>query len=101
MLRWLAALTLAAFPLVYGQDSDVTTVMDALTSAKVVPDVVPSFTPRFPLDVRFTANGTVFPVTAGAHLTVNRKYLHFSRPGHANAGISNLLQKLRISLALR
>ncbi|KIJ54735.1 hypothetical protein M422DRAFT_152904 [Sphaerobolus stellatus SS14] len=70
MFKSLIALALATLPLVHSQDSNVTTVMAALQKAKIVPNVVPSFTPRFPLDVRFTVNNTVFPVTAGANLTI-------------------------------
>jgi len=59
--------------MVYAQDSNVTTVMAALTKANIVPNVVPNFTPRFPLDVRFTdSNGTIWPVTAGVNLTMNQ-----------------------------
>jgi len=55
--------------LAYAQDNDTATVLAALQQAKIIPDVVPTFTPRFPLEVVFTANGSTFPVTAGANLT--------------------------------
>ncbi|KAF8585701.1 PEBP-like protein [Ramaria rubella] len=73
MLTTLSALALALVPLVYAQDTNVTTVMAALQSAMIIPNVVPSFTPAFPLEVVFTDDtGSTFPVTAGANLTINQ-----------------------------
>jgi phosphatidylethanolamine-binding protein (PEBP) family uncharacterized protein len=74
MHKALSILVLALIPFVYAQDSNIADVMDALTQAKVIPDVIPSgFQPRFPLDVKFTDNnGTVWPVTAGVNLTMNQ-----------------------------
>jgi hypothetical protein len=73
MLNALPALFLALLPLAYAQDNDTSAVLQDLVNAKIIPNVVPKFTPAFPLDVVFTDNsGSKFPVTAGANLTMSR-----------------------------
>ncbi|KAF8506435.1 phosphatidylethanolamine-binding protein [Gautieria morchelliformis] len=73
MFNALPALILALLPLVYAQDNDTSAVLQDLVNAKIIPNVIPNFTPAFPLDVVFTDNtGSKFPVTAGANLTMSQ-----------------------------
>ena len=83
MFNALSALVLALLPLAsYAQDNDTAAVLQDLMNAKIIPDVIPAFTPLVPLDVVFTDNsGNTFPVTAGANLTINRSSLGSSSCG--------------------
>ncbi|KZW02658.1 PEBP-like protein [Exidia glandulosa HHB12029] len=54
-------------------DTSVDVVRNAFSNAKIVPDVVPSFNPRIPLQVKFPQDdGTFISVQAGVQLTVNQ-----------------------------
>ncbi|KZV86482.1 PEBP-like protein, partial [Exidia glandulosa HHB12029] len=54
--------------------NDTTTVAAAFKSSKIVPDVVPSFDPLYPLLVTFKqADGSSIQVTAGIQLTIARE----------------------------
>ena len=75
ILNALPALVLALLPLAFAQDNDTTAVLQDLMNAKIIPNVVPQFTPLYPLDVVFTdGTGSKFPVTAGSNLTSNRAW---------------------------
>lgn len=76
MLTAASALVLALLPLAsYAQDNNTAAVLQDLMNAKIIPNVIPAFTPVFPFEVVFTdAEGSRFPVTAGANLTINRLY---------------------------
>ena len=60
------------FPLAYVQDNNINAVLHDLDNGKIIPDVVPPFTPQLPPEVVFTDSaGSTFPVTAGANLTTS------------------------------
>ena len=68
----ISAFVLAVLPLAYVQDNDINAVLQDLNNEKLIPDVVPPFTPQLPLEVVFTDSaGSTFPVTGGANLTTN------------------------------
>jgi hypothetical protein len=76
MLAAVPAIVLTLLSMVYAQDNDTVAVHQDLINAKIIPNIIPAFTPAFPLEVVFTDNtGSRFPVTAGANLTLSRAYL--------------------------
>ena len=73
----ISAFVLTVLPLAYVQDNDINAMLQDLNNGKIIPDVVPPFTPQLPLEVVFTDSaGSTFPVTAGANLTTSGTCVH-------------------------
>ncbi len=72
-MLWFVPLLLSSF-LAYGQDAQ--RAADAFTQGRVVPDVLPSFSPLASIDVVFTdpTNMQQLNVTPGMNLTMTRKF---------------------------